>query len=313
MDINIFMTKKRVLIIGTSHSEGSCTTFEEPERGVQKLFQMGQLTWHDYFKKEYDYEVVNISKSAVTPQGMLWATYNYFLDHPDSKFDLVIIEGRGIENNVSVPVPRIGTYDNPTDSELMKQASNEYYDIDNIDSRKVWQHFVEDDKRTNKIWVYDLIHHMSADSEERIPKLMEWYVTYAKSALHLVDIWASNVALINLCEQHSENVRFFCWYSDEIHRDSYADMMGINLIPDKNHLFGDTKYKIFFDHFDDAHRDYPESYPIPEEFLEYEDWDAEYENKHQVYHCQCHHLNEWGHKRLWKQMIEPRLKKLNLL
>ena len=81
MDINIFMNKKRVLIIGTSHSESTCVTYDEPNN-VQYLQNSDRnLRWHDYFKTEYDCEVVNLSKAAVTAQGQLFATYNYFLDN----------------------------------------------------------------------------------------------------------------------------------------------------------------------------------------------------------------------------------------
>ena len=54
-------------------------------------------------------------------------------------------------------------------------------------------------------------------------------------------------------------------------------------------MYPETKYKLYFEHFDDAHQSIPIT--LPEEFKDYPKWDSEYDNEELVYHCKCWHLN----------------------
>ena len=156
--------------------------------------------WHDYFKSEMGYEVVNISMSGCTVQQQLLAVYAYFKDHPEARFDLTIVEGRGMESTVSEPMqfhggPPYDLHNHTSDDEYDFKL---YYDkwLDSADDRHM----------------YSPLTALSADaSYDYQSRYMSWYIEYVYSMNHAVDLWSANLTLCDYISRYSNVVKWFCW------------------------------------------------------------------------------------------------------
>jgi hypothetical protein len=172
------LSKKRILILGTSHSVGICTGMPADR------LPLG-TRWHDYFKTDFDCEVVNLSLGGCTSHQQFLALYYYFCDHKD-RFDLILIEGRTIDTRISIP-KRI---------ETNAWNSADYY-----------SHWLEE----SHIWKDDYPIHRGSLTYFKKHKLKynEWYVDYVHSFQHLIDSIAVNLSICKLAEQYSDAVFFF--------------------------------------------------------------------------------------------------------
>jgi len=313
------MNKKRILIVGTSHSESTCETHDDIGH-IQYLQNMGELRWHDYFHTEYDYEVINISKSAISAEGQLLMVQSYFHDHPDSQFDLCIIEGRSLELNMAIPLPSIEVMQHPTNSDIKSQISGIGFDyLNDIENEKIWKYGTLDKHRWNHQSQYELITHMGPDSDQRLSDYLPWYLSYMGSALHATHTWGCNVAMITFLERYCQSVQFFAWSSTDLYLNTYLHEMGERLIPEKNSLYyGLHPNRFWMEYFDDYHEFYPHIFPVPPEYGDIPEWETvvgEDSTGKEIYHyyCRCRHLNPRGHRRFFRQFIEPTLLKKNLL
>ena len=187
---------KRVLIVGTSHSMGSCAGYR-----VDDPLLKHDERWHDYFKSEFGYEVVNISMSGCTVQQQQLAVYAYFQDNPDAHFDLAIVEGRGIEGTVSEPMHFIGgpPYD------IFNHPSKDVYDFEEY--YKSWL----DSAGSNRAMYSPMTALTPTLSYEYQARYSEWYVEYVYSMNHAVDLWSGNLTLCDYVSKHSDIVKWFNW------------------------------------------------------------------------------------------------------
>jgi len=173
---------KRILIVGTSHSEATC---QRTENGP--IDRMNSGRWYDYFK-DLGHSVTCLARAGCTVEQQFMAVHSYFQENPNAKFDLAIIEGRSLETNVSIPGtpgPSKITYADfwrRYDTSLGKDE-NYRWEIDNVDSQKI----------------------------EQYPEYKPYYVDYVFSLLHSVQHWSTNYAMCKLIEEHADVVKWFAF------------------------------------------------------------------------------------------------------
>ena len=186
---------KRVLIVGTSHSMGSCEGYRDDTNHLKH-----DERWHDYFKSELGYEVVNLSMSGCTAQQQLMTVYAYFKDHPDDKFDLAIVEGRGMESVVSEPMHFRG---GPPDDVTAHPSEDEY------DFKRYYEKWLDSaEDRHMYSPVTSLPPTISYDYQQRY---LAWYIEYVFSMNHALDQWSVNLTLCDYLARYCDTVKWFCW------------------------------------------------------------------------------------------------------
>lgn len=179
-----------ILVVGTSHSESSCAganasgRLEFPDR------------WHDYFQTELGHSVTCFAKSGCTVQQQFDAINSYLQDHPESYWDLVIIEGRSMNPTVSYPGAKIK---NLPKLDIVENKHRYHHWLDGDDAHKSRQYF--------DFW------NQSPHSDINV---LQWYDQYVLSKLHAVDVWCANLALCSLLGRHALHVRWFSLHHSEL-------------------------------------------------------------------------------------------------
>lgn len=208
---------KKVLILGTSHSAASCKRNTEIKRLLSGRY-------HDYFKTEWGWEVTNLSMPGITPQGQLLALTAYLADNPNAHWDLVLFEGRNIENTINIPWPH--------ESAAEITDWNNFYHL--FEDKEVY------DKTLKQPFECKSITSNSVDKQ--YSELFGWGVPYVGSINQAVDTYGCNRAIISILEQHCDIVKFWVMsnipkfdVSDEYywHRQLAQQLLGKWLLFDK--------------------------------------------------------------------------------
>lgn len=174
-------TTKKVLILGTSHSQATCANDGE----TPMVFHSGR--WHDYFADDLGWEVTNLSRSSITAHQQLEVITKYFIDNPDVHFDLAILEGRSMETNSSMP-----------------QEDAEY------DNNTLWQWMLESPDESEAVYAVDRMTPGETKPNQRTARFLPWYSEYLMSMQHAIDVFSINLAMLNILQRHSDNTRWFC-------------------------------------------------------------------------------------------------------
>jgi hypothetical protein len=260
--------KKRAFIVGTSHSESSC-------KRDGKIEVMLENRWHDNLKTQHGYEVVNFSRAGCTVQQQFMSVVKYFQDNPDETFDLVIVEGRNIETAVSTPEQEWGEYVTP-DYMYAKRPPK---------SEDIWRIWLDNpDMSIQKKYHWLPITPMDPDMRVR-PQYMNWYLDYVHSYNHMTDTWSCNYALCNFLQQRSKKV---FWYTHNVSQD----------LTDPDHEYNVFGKFIMKDFLMDP------SSKLPAFVFDLHDGGPMTDEDY----CECKHLNESGHKKLWNEIIYPLIK-----
>jgi hypothetical protein len=279
--------KKKVLILGTSHSESSCR--RAPGEKIDRLFG-GR--WHDYIRDEYNVETFNLSRSNCTVEQQFQVVWEYFSMNPDQRFDLCIIEGRSIEATVSIPmVKKIGRCVDEVDETDI--TPNEYVWDSWTDYWRMRSEKRVDDWTKDQFDRFEVMDSRYQEGDEHGMKYMynPWYADYAHSALHSIHQWSSNIAMIKFLEKYCAHVK---WYSFGTSKqfgdpDHEYNKLGRELL---------AEYSLF-DHNDDT------LFPQIR-------WDSSWDRDSGM-RCDCEHYNEDGHRRFFYELIKPNIDKLNIL
>lgn len=172
---------KRVLVIGTSHSEATCRTAED-----SNIERITDGRWHDYFKK-YGCEVTSLARAGCTAQQQLLAVHSYLQMNPDERWDFAIVEGRALETNVSVP--SLG---------LKYDANKSAYEYNYLR----WQTELHATSQLN-------IQNIDPVRINEYPEWKGYYTDYVFSYHHALDVWSTNYALCSLLDTVTDNVKWF--------------------------------------------------------------------------------------------------------
>ena len=170
--------KKKLLIIGTSHTVGSCDSHQLPV--TQR--------WFANLYEHYDVDV--FARSGVTAQHQVYAFMRYLLDYPDKHWDSIIIEGRQLGTlDISYPEPTgnlslLGSQDNPA-----------FYDM-----------FIKPKSQ----WKGTFLLPFTNISKNTMVPNKEWYEAYVHSDLHFTDNYSANLAL---CEMAAKRCDKILWWS----------------------------------------------------------------------------------------------------
>lgn len=170
--------KKKLLIIGTSHTVGSCDSHQLPV--TQR--------WFANLYEHYDIDI--FARSGVTAQHQVYAFMRYLLDYPDKHWDSIIIEGRQLGTlDISYPEPTgnlslLGSQDNPV-----------FYDM-----------FI----KPKSEWVGRFLLPFTNMSKHKMVPNKEWYESYVYSDLHFTDNYSANLALCEIAAKRCDNI---LWWS----------------------------------------------------------------------------------------------------
>lgn len=173
---------KRVLIVGTSHSEATCQRTKD-----SLILRIENERWHDYFKN-VGCEVTCIARAGCTPELQFMAVHAYLQEHPDATFDFALIEGRSLETNITMP-------GEPETEKLVYEHHWKRYDT----SRSVKE--------------FESRELLAIDSFkiEDMPEYKNYYIDYMFSLSHAVNLWTTNYALCNLIKTRCPVVKWFAF------------------------------------------------------------------------------------------------------
>lgn len=192
---------KKVLIVGTSNTAGSCQSQESFDHYWSIKKAKRHFTEQDYAITNKDwlaenqrwyqglldkYEVSLLASPGATPQQQYWVVMNYIEQNPDVKFDAAILEGRQPvcasqppwfeDGQVDTPENRLSLWVTPYPQANQIQPQNQYMPI---------KHCRED----NAHWP-------------------NWYADYLTNELSLAETMASNWAICAALESFCEKVKF---------------------------------------------------------------------------------------------------------
>lgn len=278
------MKRKNILVIGTSHSQASCDGRT-----------LTQNRWHDYISDHYNLDKFLLAKSGCSIEQQFEAVWNYWKTNPDASFDYCIIEGRAIQVSHSIPSSVNKTKIDPKgkiDYESILNGSSEpsewiYYG---------WTEQFITDSRDNKEFVHDFSrigHVYSYNIDDTNYK--EYYVDYCDSYLQAVQVWSSNLALIELCKRFCKKVYWFSFDTHNTDRNHPHNAIGSEII--KNNTLFKNKENGHFPTI--AHNNINSYNPPMENFTD-------------AHFCGCRHFNKHGHKKLWEVIFYPRLEELGV-
>lgn len=173
----------RILVVGTSHSDGSCKKEDGTERIAIK----------DRWQHHIGHEVETLARSGATSQQQFYALWNFLLDNPNATWDYVIIEGRHI-NSVD------GSYPKPSSKNI------DITKFDGDDNHNDFYNFWQcDDPETN------IRKQLFAFSSMQNYRDTNWYVEYAMSPLHWVDNYTCIHSMCKLLEEKCKDLLFIAW------------------------------------------------------------------------------------------------------
>ena len=236
--------------------------------------RMNKGRWHDYFKTELSYDVTLIARSGTTPQDQLMTVIAYLADNPHETWDLCIIEGRGIENTINMPWQKILDDYNP---EISSWKDFYYMYQDRDDDYIDRKHMPFYNKSVTSESIKD-------DVKEK--SILPWAINYVESVNQAIDTYGCNRAIISMIEERCPIVKFWIYSHIEKFRT-------------------DDKFSL--------HRKFGEEL-LEKWFLFGKDWVCNVDELLDLQDnetCECGHPNEAGHKRIWKELVQPKIGNLN--
>lgn len=172
---------KKVLIIGTSHTESTCLY----KKG-EPIIRLEGRRWQDYLE-DHDYEVTTIARAGCTVDQQFAAVFSYFHENPDVKFDLAIIEGRALETNIAMP--------------------GEPYTNTKINYSSYWKRW--DTSQSIKEYEQETIMPIDSYKIEDKPEHQGYYTDYLFSMHHAWQHWTTTYALCKLVETRAPIVKWW--------------------------------------------------------------------------------------------------------
>ena len=230
--------------------------------------------WHDYFTTDLSYNVTLIARSGTTPQDQLMTVIAYMADNPHETWDLCIIEGRSIEDTINIPWQRIHDESNP---EVSSWEDFYYMYQDRDDDYIDRKHMPFYNKSATSESIND-------DFKEK--SVLPWAINYVESVNQAIDTYGCNRAIISKIEERCQVVKFWI----------YSHALSFH---------NDTKFNL--------HRKFGEEL-LGKWLLFGNDWIYNADMLLDLQDdelCECGHPNEAGHKRIWKELIKPRIGNLN--
>lgn len=264
---------KKVLVIGTSHSEGSCDDLYD---GYLKKGQR----WHDYINSELGAEVTLLAREGTTTFQQFIAVSSYFYENPDAYFDLVLLEGRLAEYTVDIPYEQthwLETDNDPgvnVDLTWFGERYNRFLDRD-----------VRQGARDNR--EHQLITSVSPNFTYAIEpasrrKMFEgWMAEYMNSDMNFLTAVMGNISIMNIVKKHTKTAKFFCFIGNILENEIeelFAYHMADYIIPDL--------YPTAINSYDVNQENYPNHF------------------------CPCNHLNNLGIEELAWPKLKKHIKRL---
>lgn len=179
---------KRVLIVGTSHSEATCQY--EKDGTYERLHGR---RWQDYLE-DHECKVTTIARAGTTVELQYMAVHAYFQDNPDAVFDIAVIEGRSIETTISMP--------------------GESY-TDKLPYEHFWKRY--DTSRSVKEFEQREIVAIDSEKIQHTPELVPYYVEHVFSLNHAVNTWSTNYALCSLIATRANVVKWFAFSNSDVY------------------------------------------------------------------------------------------------
>lgn len=267
--------KRKILVIGTSHSVAICKETVNQKNATH--FLSGR--WHDHMGEYYDADVFNLSYAGCTVQQQLSVVYNYFKLNPEIRYDLCVVEGRCVESTISTPDPQINWYDDIDTSD--HSPRHEIYEPWTDEMVRESRGFTKFVKR------YTPIGRMDAHSGDEVnPEYLTWFLNYNESYLHAMDTWFYNYSMMKFLENYCDRALWYSFSTGTRDPKNLSWELSWDLLKD-NALFHKDE------HF--PHIEFSDMKP---------NWDKD--------KCLCGHLNQRGHKRLWEKVLKPRMEEIGL-
>ena len=179
----------KILVIGTSHSDGSCKKEDGTER----------IDIKDRWQHHIGHEVETLARSGATSQQQFYALWHYLLDHREARWDYAIVEGRHI-SSVDGTFPR--PFAKNTNIENFASDGEWWDNIGHKDFYNFWQC---DDSET------DISKQLFGFQSMQNFRETEWHNEYAMSPLHWTDNYTCVLAMCNLLMERCNDVLFLPW------------------------------------------------------------------------------------------------------
>lgn len=206
-----------LLIVGTSHSAGSC--IEHPS---DKRVGQAPINWLSkdkrWFRSLYDYyaEIVVLARPGATTHEQFFALKQYMSNNPDKRFTNCILEGRGLrERNITYVSQtsdvELDFSDNVSDKKI--RTSYDYYLVDNKDKLYYDEHQLQEvitSEHASSIAERILDNKWDNRHTSQFKKASEYFVAeYLDSWIHLIENCGINLGMLNLMETISKKALYF--------------------------------------------------------------------------------------------------------
>jgi len=280
---------KKVLVVGTSHSQAVCKNRDDR---INRILLRDR--WFDHLHEHWDVEILKLAKSGCSPEEQLISVYNYTKMNPDSYWDLAIIEGRSVQVGVSSPKRNIMGFP-------LNNDDRDDFDFEMGITPSPWPYYTWTDswcqtyvdsgysKHELRNFSYaDRIdtHNCDGVNFQHKPYLRDWMIDYTNSYLHSIHVWSTNRAMCELLNKHSKHVTWFSF-------DCGDDLM------DPHHPYNTMAHDFIGDYY------LLDSQNTPHIHWEWDEKWGDWNDQK----CDCGHLNEEGHRRLYMQHIYPNIVK----
>lgn len=185
----------KILVVGTSHSDGSC----KKENGTERI------AIKDRWQHHLGHDVETLARSGATSQQQFYALWHYLLDNKEARWDYAIIEGRhmnSVDGSFPRPMAKNKNIENfASDGEWWDSATHkDFYDF--------WQTDNPETDTTKQLFAFSGMQNF---------RDTKWYAEYATSPLHWTDNYTCNLAMCNVLMERCNDVLFLSWTWNKHH------------------------------------------------------------------------------------------------
>lgn len=267
--------KKKILVIGTSHTYGDCVSWDEKRRFTDSN------KWSDLLGADYDVDV--LAYSGATAVNQFYIAIQYFIENPDLRYDLAIVEGRGIDTNVCFDEIKNNGY-HKTLEELQRKK---------MTAVQAWQ--TKNDNHADKgDFAMTCATPFARENLSNIDNgpIKDYLIGYTGTMKHAMDNYSVNAAMCAYLEKFCNTVKWFTVSTIATKLDMREQITQLATAMMDKYTFTHTGISCVV------------------AGLSLEKMGMDINNNLRQWLCACSHFNEQGHIQLYNRFVRPEIENI---